>query len=82
MLVSPGWGGPKHMKPAIEKIERLRSICAERGIDPYIEVDGGVSLRNAPELLAAGANTLVAGGSIISAEDKAKAILQLKEARS
>ena len=82
MLVSPGWGGAKHLKPAIEKIEKLCAMCADRGLDPYIEVDGGVSLKNAPELLSAGANTLVAGGSVFSAKDKAEAILQLKQAGS
>ena len=44
---------------------------------PHIEVDGGVNKANAPELIAAGANVLVAGGSVFSAADPAIAIKEL-----
>lgn len=77
MLVSPGYGGPKYLAEAAKKIEKLRAMCAAAGVDPWIEVDGGVSSSNAKGLIEAGANALVAGGSVFSAEDKRKAINDL-----
>eukprot|EP00304_Pavlova_gyrans_P007606 CAMPEP_0206042810 /NCGR_PEP_ID=MMETSP1466-20131121/6781_1 /ASSEMBLY_ACC=CAM_ASM_001126 /TAXON_ID=44452 /ORGANISM="Pavlova gyrans, Strain CCMP608" /LENGTH=256 /DNA_ID=CAMNT_0053417531 /DNA_START=30 /DNA_END=800 /DNA_ORIENTATION=+ len=74
MLVNPGWGGPKYLKEACRKIEVLRASCAARGLNPWIEVDGGVSTSNAGQLLGAGANALVAGGSVFSAANKREAI--------
>mmetsp|Transcript_54125 Transcript_54125/g.118019 ORF Transcript_54125/g.118019 Transcript_54125/m.118019 type:complete len:270 (+) Transcript_54125:70-879(+) len=82
MLVNPGYGGPKYMKAALNKIHSLREMCLSRGTTPWIEVDGGVSAKNAPELIKAGANALVAGGSVFSAEDKAAAIAELTGAGS
>jgi len=77
MLVNPGWGGPKYMQGAVDKIRDLRKMCAAKGLRPYIEVDGGVSKKNAGELIQAGANVLVAGGSVFTAEDKKAAIDEL-----
>lgn len=82
MLVNPGHGGPKYLDSAVEKIMKLRSVCAARGRSPWIEVDGGVSTKNAPELIAAGANALVAGGSVFSAANKAEAIRELLDPAS
>lgn len=62
------------MKQAIEKIKALRSLKP----DLHISVDGGVNDANAPELIQAGANVLVAGGGIFKAEDKRAAIAALK----
>jgi len=78
MLVNPGHGGPKYMDLALRKIAALKRLCAERGLDPWIEVDGGVSAKNAPQLIAAGANALVVGGAIFQAEDKRAALHQLR----
>jgi ribulose-phosphate 3-epimerase len=80
MLVNPGWGGPKYMDAALAKICSLKKMCAARGVNPYIEVDGGVSSKNAPELLTAGANVLVAGSSVFESENKAMAIGALRGA--
>lgn len=74
MLVNPGYGGPKHMKAAISKIRELREI----GPHLHISVDGGVSEKNASELISAGANVLVAGGGVFKADDKKAAIFSLK----
>ncbi|KAJ8610292.1 hypothetical protein CTAYLR_009064 [Chrysophaeum taylorii] len=78
MLVNPGWGGPKYLETALDKIKTLRALCAKRGLHPWIEVDGGISSKNAPALLQAGANALVAGGSVFTADDKRAAIGALK----
>ena len=78
MLVNPGWGGPKYLDVALRKIRQLHAMCDERGITPpHISIDGGVNAQNAPELIAAGANVLVAGGSVFSADDPAVAIREL-----
>jgi ribulose-phosphate 3-epimerase len=80
MLVSPGYGGPKFIDESCAKIAQLRASCERRGLSPWIEVDGGVSSKNARPLVSAGANALVAGGSIFSAADKRGAIGSLLEA--
>jgi len=74
MLVNPGYGGPKYIETAVEKIKKLRAMKP----DLHISVDGGVSEKNAPELIAAGANVLVAGGGVFKATDKAAFIGDLK----
>jgi ribulose-phosphate 3-epimerase len=74
MLVNPGYGGPKYIKQAVEKIKQLREMKPHL----FISVDGGVSESNAPELIEAGANVLVAGGGVFKAEDKKAAIDALK----
>ena len=60
---------------ACRKIRAVKDLCAE-WLTPHIEVDGGVNKANAPELIA-GANVLVAGGSVFSAADPAIAIKEL-----
>ena len=76
MLVNPGYGGPKYMESALEKIKTLREMKPTL----HISVDGGVSAKNAGDLLRAGANVLVAGGSIFSADDKRAAVDELRSA--
>ena len=75
MLVSPGWGGPKNVALGAAKVAKVKQLCLDNGIPvPLLEVDGGVDAAGAPELLAAGADILVAGGSVFKAEDKREAI--------
>jgi ribulose-phosphate 3-epimerase len=73
MLVNPGYGGPKYMDQAIEKIQHLRALKP----DLHISVDGGVNEKNAQFFLKAGANVLVAGGGVFKADDKKAAIDRL-----
>jgi ribulose-phosphate 3-epimerase len=74
MLVNPGYGGPKYLDLACDKIKTLRQLKP----DLHVSVDGGVSERNAAQLIAAGANVLIAGGGVFKAEDKRAAIAKLK----
>lgn len=76
--VNPGYGGPKYMENAIRKIQQLREMKP----DLFISVDGGVNEKNAPSLLSAGANVLVAGGGVFQASDKKAAIDALKTCSS
>ncbi len=78
MSVNPGFGGQKFIEHSIPKIEQLKALITETKSTALIEVDGGVDLENAPRLLKAGADVLVAGNTIFSAPDPAGTILQLK----
>lgn len=69
MTVNPGFGGQSFIESMKEKIKKLRKIIDERGLDIIIEVDGGVKLDNASEILDYGADLLVAGSDIFGAED-------------
>ena len=61
MTVNPGFGGQKYIGSMTEKISELRRMISERDLDVDIEVDGGIKLDNVEEVLAAGANVIVAG---------------------
>lgn len=78
MSVNPGFGGQKFIYRTLPKIRRLKDRLIERNLNPLIEIDGGVGLQNAEELLKAGANVLVAGNSVFAANDPAATIAQLK----
>lgn len=79
MLVNPGHGGPKYIEAALDKIVQIKFLCGQKQIPPpYIEIDGGVSIKNSAKLIGAGATVLVAGGSVFSAEDKSTAIEALR----
>jgi len=79
MSVNPGFGGQKFIHHTYEKIAHLKDLIVRRNARTYIEVDGGVNLDNAPHLLAAGADILVAGSFVFSADDPATVIQQLKQ---
>lgn len=80
MSVNPGFGGQSFIPATLDKLRRLRALCAERSASPLIEVDGGVSASNAEEIAAAGADVLVAGSAIFGAEDPASAIDAIRAA--
>ena len=79
MSVEPGFGGQKFMPDALPKITAIREKADELGIDIDIEVDGGINLETAPLAVKAGANVLVTGNVLFSAEDKTKRLAQLRE---
>jgi ribulose-phosphate 3-epimerase len=79
MTVNPGYGGQTFIPGSINKIGELRSMIDEGGYDVLIEVDGGVDLQNAPVLVHAGVDVLVAGNTVFSASDPADVIRRLRE---
>lgn len=81
MSVNPGFGGQTYIPYVTEKIRRLRRELDRRGLERDIEVDGGIGLDNGPEVLAAGANVLVAGSAVFRGDVWAnvKAFLQWME---
>ena len=78
MSVNPGFGGQKFIPYAINKVLECRALIAESGSKAVIEVDGGVGLNNAAELIAAGADVLVAGNAVFGSGDPVKTIHQIK----
>ncbi|KAG6401767.1 hypothetical protein SASPL_138632 [Salvia splendens] len=72
MSVNPGFGGQSFIESQVKKISDLRSLCAQKGVNPWIEVDGGVGPKNAYKVIEAGANALVAGSAVFGAPDYAE----------
>ena len=79
MSVNPGFGGQKFIGNTIQKVEKLREMAESSNRDLLIEIDGGVSSKNAGDLLNAGANVLVAGSFVFNSEDPKKTIAELKQ---
>lgn len=69
MSVNPGFGGQSFLASQVEKIRRLRAMIGERPIE--LEVDGGINPETAGEVVAAGANVLVAGSAVFKGDDYA-----------
>jgi ribulose-phosphate 3-epimerase len=78
MTVDPGFGGQKFLPEVLPKIRALRRLCASRGLDPWIEVDGGQNGDNAALVVGAGADAIVAGSAIFGATDYAAAISRIR----
>ncbi len=68
MTVEPGFGGQKYMNKCTKKIEGLRRMLDEHGLDSDIEVDGGVTRENIGMILDAGANVIVTGSSVFKGD--------------
>ena len=73
MSVNPGFGGQSFIPRVLDKVRRMDALRTERGTPFLIEVDGGVSLKNAAELVRAGADALVAGNAVFKAADPKQA---------
>ena len=74
MSVFPGFGGQKFIRESLDKLREIRAIINKLGKDIDLEIDGGVTLDNAQEIIEAGANVIVAGSAVFNAPDRAKAI--------
>jgi ribulose-phosphate 3-epimerase len=81
MSVNPGFGGQSFIPSAVDKVRSLRRMCDERGLDPWIEVDGGIKVNNAWQVIDAGANALVAGSAVFNAPNYAEAIQGIRHSR-
>src|SRR5699024_4446377 len=69
MSVNPGFGGQSFIPSALRELEAIRAMANARGLDLDIQVDGGVKPDNAAEVIAAGANVLVAGSAVFKSDD-------------
>lgn len=77
MSVNPGFGGQSFIEATYEKVRELRTLIDENKASTLIEIDGGVTNQNASQLVAAGANVLVAGSYVFSASDPTATIANL-----
>jgi len=78
MSVNPGFGGQSFIDNTFDKVKALKQLITEKGSNTLIEIDGGVSSANAKELVAAGADVLVAGSFVFKSDDPIKTIKTLK----
>ncbi len=79
MSVNPGFGGQSFIEETFTKVRALKSLILEKGSTTLIEIDGGVTDKNAKQLIDAGADVLVAGSYVFGAEDPIQTIAGLKE---
>ncbi len=79
MSVNPGFGGQSFIENTYQKIKKLKTLIEVKNAKALIEIDGGVSDKNARQLSAAGADVLVAGNAVFKDENPAEAIIRLKE---
>ena len=79
MSVNPGFGGQAFIEHSLDKIRELKALINETGSEALIEVDGGVNMETVPQLIAAGADVLVAGSAVFKASSPEEAIHQLKQ---
>jgi len=82
MSVNPGFGGQSFIESATEKVAEVRAMADRKGLNLWIEVDGGVKGDNAYKVVQAGANALVAGSAVFNSPDYAQAIKDIKAARA
>ncbi len=79
MSVNPGFGGQSFIPHTLVKIKQLRELIDEQLLNVKIEVDGGVSLKNAKEIIEAGADVLVAGNAVFKTENPTATIAAFKK---
>ncbi|MFL6061197.1 MAG: ribulose-phosphate 3-epimerase [Marmoricola sp.] len=78
MTVEPGFGGQKFLDVCLPKIRRSRELISARGLDVWLQVDGGVSLETIERCAEAGADVFVAGSAVFSADDPDAMVRELK----
>jgi ribulose-phosphate 3-epimerase len=81
MSVNPGFEAQKFMSEVLPKIRKLKAESSKRKAAIDIEVDGGINLETAPQVVKAGANVLVAGSAIFYAKDYKAVIQKMKGQR-
>ena len=79
MSVNPGFGGQAFIENTYKKVEKLREMIDSNGSETLIEVDGGVTDKNAKLFIDKGADVLVAGSHVFKSDDPAQTIKRLKE---
>ncbi|ADH61068.1 ribulose-phosphate 3-epimerase [Thermoanaerobacter mathranii subsp. mathranii str. A3] len=80
MTVNPGFGGQKFIDSMLKKIEEIKKMREDLGLNFEIEVDGGINLYNVKEVVEAGTDIIVAGSSIFESSDPAQTIKEFRKA--
>ncbi len=78
MSVNPGFGGQSFIENTYNKVSELKELINNKSASTLIEIDGGVTDKNAKQLVDAGADVLVAGSYVFKAADKIKTVKDLK----
>ncbi|MDY8138830.1 ribulose-phosphate 3-epimerase [Aquimarina sp. 2201CG5-10] len=78
MSVNPGFGGQSFIENTYKKVKQLKEIIVRNGANTMIEIDGGVTNKNAKQLVDAGADVLVAGSYVFKSEDPIHTVKDLK----
>ncbi len=81
MSVEPGFGGQAFMPYSLDKVKRLKAMITEVNSNCLIEIDGGISTKNAAEVFAAGVDVVVAGSSVFGANDPEQEIVNMLNAQ-
>lgn len=79
MSVNPGFGGQEFIQQSLDKIKTLKKLISEKGLSTLIEVDGGVKLDNALDIISAGADVLVMGAAFFNSKDYGTTVKQFRE---
>jgi ribulose-phosphate 3-epimerase len=82
MSVNPGFGGQSFIENTYKKVKQLKEIITRNNASTIIEIDGGVTSKNAVQLVEAGADVLVAGNFVFKAENPTETISELKKMTS
>jgi ribulose-phosphate 3-epimerase len=82
MSVNPGFGGQSFIENTYSKIEKLKALINRKNAKTIIEIDGGVTDKNALQLVESGADVLVAGNFVFKSENPIRTILELKQLTS
>lgn len=82
MSVNPGFGGQSFIENTYKKVRQLKEIITRNNASTIIEIDGGVTSKNAVQLVEAGADVLVAGNFVFKAENPTETISELKKMTS
>jgi ribulose-phosphate 3-epimerase len=78
MSVNPGFGGQQFIMQTLQRIAELKTLITLKNTKTLIEIDGGVTLQNAPQILEAGADVLVAGNTVFKSDNPTQTIAALK----
>jgi len=79
MSVNPGFGGQSFIENTYDKVKKLKALIERKGASTLIEIDGGVTNKNAKQLAEAGADVLVAGSYVFGAADPIATVADLKK---
>lgn len=79
MSVNPGFGGQSYIENTYNKVAQLKAMIKAKGASTRIEIDGGVTNKNAKQLVDAGADVLVAGSYVFGSENPTETVKGLKE---
>jgi ribulose-phosphate 3-epimerase len=77
MSVNPGFGGQSFIPTSMDKLRRLKKMISERGLDVRIEIDGGIDAGNIAEVVASGAEIIVAGSAVYGKGNPTESVKEL-----